>query len=114
MRVMILARVVLAAAALIATDVAAQNPRYDLLISGGTVIDGTGSPRYRADVAIAAGRIVMVSRTPIDAALARRRIDATGLVVSPGFIYLHAHIEPILDMPDAESHVRQGVTLAIR
>ena len=113
MRVMILARVVLAAAALIATDVAAQNPRYDLLISGGTVIDGTGSPRYRADVAIAAGRIATVSRTPIDAALARRRIDATGLIVSPGFIDLHAHIEPILDMPDAESHVRQGVTLAL-
>ena len=114
MRVMILARVVLAAAALIATDVAAQNPRYDLLISGGTVIDGTGSPRYRADVAIAAGRIATVSRTPIDAALARRRIDATGLVVSPGFIDIHNHgRENIFELPTADNYIRQGVTTII-
>ncbi len=91
----------------------AQTPRYDLVITGGMVIDGTGSPAYRADVAIAAGRIAAVSRTPIDAALARRRINATGLIVAPGFIDLHAHLEPILTMPDAESHVRQGVTLAL-
>jgi dihydroorotase/N-acyl-D-amino-acid deacylase len=100
-------------ALLSAVPVAAQGQRYDLLISGGTVVDGTGQPAYRADVAISAGRIAAVSRTPIDSALARRRIDATGLVVAPGFIDLHAHLEPILAMPDAESHVRQGVTLAL-
>lgn len=98
---------------IITIDAAAQTPRYDLLISGGTVIDGTGAGGFRADVAIAAGRIAAVSRTPIDAALARRRINATGLVVAPGFIDLHTHLEPILTMPDAESHVRQGVTLAL-
>ena len=91
----------------------AQQPTYDLVITGGTVIDGTGAPAYRADVAITAGRIAAVSRTPIDASRARRRINATGLIVSPGFIDLHAHLEPILTMPDAESHVRQGVTLAL-
>jgi dihydroorotase/N-acyl-D-amino-acid deacylase len=91
----------------------AQTPRYDLVITGGMVIDGTGSPAYRADVAISGDRITAVSRTPIDAALARRRIDASGLIVSPGFIDLHAHLDPILTMPDAQSHVRQGVTLAL-
>lgn len=104
---------VLVPALLLARAATAQTPRYDLVITGGMVIDGTGSPAFRADVAIANGRIAAVSRTPIDASLARRRINATGLIVSPGFIDLHAHLEPILTMPDAESHVRQGVTLAL-
>lgn len=104
---------VLVPALVLARAATAQTPRYDLVITGGMVIDGTGSPAYRADVAISAGRIAAVSRTPIDASLARRRINATGLIVSPGFIDLHAHLEPILTMPDAESHVRQGVTLAL-
>src|SRR5678816_3747598 len=91
----------------------AQAQTYDLLITGGMVIDGTGAPAYRADVAITAGRIAAISRTPIDASQGRRRINASGLVVAPGFIDLHAHLEPILTMPDAESHVRQGVTLAL-
>jgi len=92
---------------------AAQAQTYDLLITGGMVIDGTGAPAYRADVAITAGRIAAISRTPIDASQGRRRINASGLIVAPGFIDLHAHLEPILTMPDAESHVRQGVTLAL-
>ena len=96
-----------------AASAGAQTPQYDLVISGGVVVDGTGAAGFRADVAITGERIVAVSRTPIDAALARRRIDASGLVVAPGFIDLHAHLEPILSMPDAESHVRQGVTLAL-
>ncbi|HEX9562899.1 MAG TPA: D-aminoacylase [Gemmatimonadaceae bacterium] len=96
-----------------AASAGAQTPQYDLVISGGVVVDGTGAAGFRADVAITGERIAAVSRTPIDAALARRRIDASGLVVAPGFIDLHAHLEPILSMPDAESHVRQGVTLAL-
>ena len=91
----------------------ARGQRYDLIITGGTVIDGTGSPRRRADVAINGDRIVLISTTPLDSSRGRRRIDATGLIVAPGFIDLHAHLEPILTMPDAESHVRQGVTLAL-
>jgi dihydroorotase/N-acyl-D-amino-acid deacylase len=92
---------------------AAQTPQYDLLITGGQVIDGTGAAPFRADVAIRGDRIALVSRTAIDASLARRRIDASGLIVAPGFIDMHAHLEPIVNMPDAESHVRQGVTLAL-
>ncbi|HSA56689.1 MAG TPA: D-aminoacylase [Gemmatimonadaceae bacterium] len=97
----------------LALPLAAQTPRYDVLISGGTVVDGSGTAGFRADVAIAGDRIALVSRTPIAAREARRVIDATGLVVAPGFIDLHAHLEPITTMPDAESHVRQGVTLAL-
>ena len=91
----------------------AQQPAYDLLIRNGRVIDGTGAPAARADVAIVGSRIALVSRTPIAAAQARRVIDATDRIVAPGFIDLHTHLEPLLAMPDAESHVRQGVTLAV-
>ncbi len=88
-------------------------PQYDLLITGGTVIDGTGAARYRADVAISGDRIALVSRTPLARSSAGRTIDAAGLIVTPGFIDLHAHLEPLLRMPNAESHVRQGVTTAL-
>jgi N-acyl-D-amino-acid deacylase len=86
---------------------------YDLLITGGTVIDGTGSAPYRADVAIAGDRIVRVSRSPLERDSATRVIDATGRVVAPGFIDLHAHLDPLLRLPGAESAVRQGVTTAL-
>jgi len=94
------------------TGAAAPAP-FELIIAGGTVIDGSGGPRYRADVAIAGDRIALVSRQAIVPARARRTIDATGLIVAPGFIDLHAHLEPLLGMPGAESHVRQGVTTAL-
>lgn len=87
--------------------------RYDLLISGGTIVDGTGSPGYSGDVALRDGRIVRVSRQPLPREGAARVIDASGLVVAPGFIDLHAHIERLLEMPDAESKVRDGVTLLL-
>jgi dihydroorotase/N-acyl-D-amino-acid deacylase len=105
--------VILGLLLVVAIQATAQTPRYDLVITGGMVIDGTGAPAYRADVAISGDRIAAISRTPIDASLGRRRIDASGLIVAPGFIDLHAHLDPILTMPDAESHVRQGVTLAL-
>jgi len=91
----------------------AQQVEWSLLIRNGTVIDGTGAARYAADVAITGDRIVLVSRTPLDAARAARVIDATGHIVAPGFIDLHAHLEPLLRMPDAQSSVTQGVTLAL-
>lgn len=87
--------------------------RYDVLIRGGTVVDGTGSPRYQADVALRGDRIVRVSRTPLDPRSAGVVIEATGRIVAPGFIDMHAHLDPLLRLPDAESHVRQGVTLAL-
>ncbi|MEO7521252.1 MAG: D-aminoacylase, partial [Gemmatimonas sp.] len=94
-------------------DVAAQAPRYDLLITGGTVVDGTGSAPRRADVAITGDRIAVVSSSPIPRAQARRVINAAGRIVTPGFIDLHAHLEPLLQLPLAESALRQGVTTAL-
>ncbi len=84
-------------------------PAFDLLIRGGTVVDGTGGPPFRADVGIAGDTIVALDA--ISPARARRVIDATGLHVSPGFIDIHAHSDPeVLAYPTADSRVRQGVT----
>lgn len=88
-------------------------PQYDVVVTGGTIVDGTGAPRYSADVAIRGDRIALISRDPIAPTTARRTIDARGLIVAPGFIDLHAHLDPLLRLPDAESHVRQGVTTAL-
>ncbi|MFN2563452.1 MAG: amidohydrolase family protein [Gemmatimonadaceae bacterium] len=86
---------------------------YDILITGGTVIDGTGASRFRADVAISGDRIALVSPTPLSRERARRVIAATSRVVAPGFIDLHSHLDPLPQMPEAESAVRQGVTTAV-
>jgi dihydroorotase/N-acyl-D-amino-acid deacylase len=96
--------------ALAAAGVAAE-PAYDLIISGGAVYDGTGAAAVRTDVGVRGGRIVRFGE--LASASATRRIDARGLAVAPGFIDLHAHIEPIERMPDGESAVRQGVTTVL-
>lgn len=85
--------------------------RYDLIIENGSVLDGKGKPAIQADIGIRGGRIIKIGE--LAGADAEQRIDAQGLTVSPGFIDLHAHIEPIMRMPDAESHIRQGVTAAL-
>jgi N-acyl-D-amino-acid deacylase len=85
---------------------------YDVLIRGGHVIDGTGNPWTAADIGIRAGRIVRVGR--LDDAQASRVIDATGEVVTPGFIDMHTHSEyPLLYDGNAESKIRQGVTTEV-
>src|SRR5262249_11800662 len=66
---------------------------FDLLITGGTLIDGTGAARRRADVAIERDRIAAGGALADQAASARRTLDATGLVVAPGFIDVHNHSE---------------------
>ncbi len=86
---------------------------WDVLIKGGMVINGTGQPRYAADVALRGDRIVQVSRRPLDPARAARVIDAAGKIVSPGFVDAHTHLDPLLRIPSGESHVRQGVTSAL-
>ena len=86
---------------------------WDVLIRGGTVINGTGAPGFSADVAIVGDRVERVSRTSLDPQRASRVIDATGMVVSPGFVDIHTHLDPLMRLPGAESHVRQGVTSAL-
>src|SRR5688572_33271490 len=92
-------------AACLAITTTARAQTYDILITNGTVIDGTGAARYRADVGITGNRITTLSRTPLGRSSARRVIDAANLIVAPGFIDLHAHLDPIFTMPDAQSHV---------
>ena len=91
----------------------ARVPTYDVVIAGGTIVDGTGSPGFAGDVAIVADRVVAVTRGTIGPARVGRTIDARGRIIAPGFIDLHAHLDPLAELPDAESHVRQGVTTAL-
>jgi N-acyl-D-aspartate/D-glutamate deacylase len=89
-----------------------QERPYDLLITGGSVLDGDGGPAVRADVAIRDGRIARVGE--LSNLTAARRIDATGLAVAPGFIDIHNHSDfTILTEPKAESMIRQGVTTMV-
>ena len=67
---------------------------FDVLILGGTVIDGTGSPGYRADVGISGDSVESIG--DLSQSEARRVINATGLSVSPGFIDSHAHSDGVL------------------
>jgi N-acyl-D-amino-acid deacylase len=84
----------------------------DVLIRGGWVADGTGNPRYPADVAIEGERIVDVGR--LDAAAATQVIDAAGKIVCPGFVDAHSHSDwSLFANPTAESTIRQGVTTEV-
>jgi dihydroorotase/N-acyl-D-amino-acid deacylase len=92
----------------------AQDPpreEADVLIQGGHVIDGTGSPRILANVAIKGDRIVYVGRAPVKA---KRMIDATGKVVTPGFFDMHSHSEFGLSFDGRGlSKVTQGITTEV-
>jgi dihydroorotase/N-acyl-D-amino-acid deacylase len=97
----------------LALGVWAQTPAsYDVIIRGGRIVDGTGNPWTTGDVAINGGRIAAVGR--LRSATATRVVDATGLVVAPGFIDLHTHSDvSLLADPYAQSKVRQGVTVDV-
>ena len=85
---------------------------YDLVIQNGWIVDGTGNPRFRGDVAIRGGRIVAVGRIPV--AGARRTLDATGLIVAPGFIDMLGWSDiKVLADGRAASKVYQGITTEI-
>jgi len=89
---------------------------YDLIISGGHVVDGTGNPWFAGDVAIQGDRIVRVAPSGALAnASAKRRIDATGLVVAPGFIDIQGQSDSAFLLGDGRnvSKVTQGITTEI-
>jgi len=80
----------------------------DLAIVGGSIVDGSGQPAFAGDVGIADRRIVAVGRVDCSA---RRAIDASGMVVTPGFIDVHAHDDmAVVHSPGVEFKVMQGVT----
>jgi N-acyl-D-amino-acid deacylase len=94
--------------------VRSQAPAYDLIIRGGQVIDGTGNPWFYADVAVKDGRIVAVGS--LAAAKATRVIDATGKIVTPGFIDMHSHADgglASMDLRHSPNMVAQGITLSV-
>jgi len=85
---------------------------YDIVIKSGHVIDGSGSPIFEADVAVENGKISAVG--DLSSVQAETTIDASGLVVSPGFIDMHSHSDLVLLInPAAESKVRQGITTEV-
>jgi len=84
----------------------------DLVISAGRVVDGTGAPWFRADVGVQGDRIVAVS--DLSRVEARRRVDARGRMIAPGFIDLLGQSETFLLIDDrVESKIRQGITTEI-
>jgi N-acyl-D-amino-acid deacylase len=88
-----------------------STPKYDLLIRNGTVVDGTGGPRRQADVAIAGERIAAVGDADGEAA---REIDATGLIVAPGFVDVHSHDDvALMANPGLDFKAAQGVTTVV-
>jgi N-acyl-D-amino-acid deacylase len=107
----LIAAALAALASMPGAHVASQGRPYDLLIVGGTVIDGTGRPGAVADVAVKTGRIVALGR--LSRSQAAKVIDASHLVVAPGFIDVHTHADNLVEQPAAANFVRMGVTTVV-
>lgn len=86
--------------------------QYDVLIKNGKIIDGSGNSWYIADIAVKDGKINLIQKNII--AQASKTIDAKGLIVSPGFIDVHTHIEgDEVKTPTADNFIYDGVTTVI-
>ena len=82
---------------------------FDLVLKNGTVVDGAGTPRRNADIGIVGDRIEYIGE--LGDVETEEEIDATGLVVAPGFIDIHSHSDfTLLVDPRAQSSIYQGVT----
>jgi N-acyl-D-aspartate/D-glutamate deacylase len=89
-----------------------QDPDYDLIVRHGKVVDGTGNAWYHADMAVKGDKIVALGRAL--PGRAKQVIDASGLVVAPGFIDIHSHSDfLLLEDGSAQSKIRQGVTTEV-
>jgi len=95
---------------LLVAAVTTRAATYDLTIRGGSVVDGTGIAAFRADVAVKDGRIVTIGQFSGDATC---EVNAAGLVVAPGFIDVHTHVDNAHQQPLAENFVRMGVTTLV-
>jgi N-acyl-D-amino-acid deacylase len=85
---------------------------YDILITNGRVLDGTGNPWFSADIGIQDSRIVALGA--LDKRKAKRVLDADGCYVTPGFIDIHSHSDlTLLILPTADSRIRQGITTEV-
>jgi N-acyl-D-amino-acid deacylase len=88
------------------------NQDDNCIIRNGTVIDGTGSPRFRADIAIAGDRVAAIGGSVRGEGA--REIDAKGMIVAPGFIDSHTHDDrALLSMPEMTPKISQGVTTIV-
>ncbi len=104
-------KLVLALGSTLPLRLAAATP-FDLLLKGGTLLDGTGGPAWQADLGVTGDTIKAVGT--IAPEQAKRVIDVTGFHVCPGFIDIHTHSdESILSYPTADSRVRQGITTEV-
>ena len=85
---------------------------YDLIIRNGRIIDGTGNSWYRSDIGIRNGQIVRIGN--LQQLKGSREIDAKGMIVAPGFIDVHGHIESgIFARPTADNYLFDGVTTVV-
>ena len=85
--------------------------QFDLLILNGTVYNGSNKEPHEVAIGIRGDQIIEIGN--LKNREAKNTIDAQGMVVAPGFIDLHAHLEPIFELSDCESHIRQGVTTSL-
>ena len=87
---------------------------YDILFTGGRVVDGPGNDAFIGDVAVRGDRIVAVSSEPLEQDDVRLVVDISGRVIAPGFIDNHAHVQTEMhEHPLAENFIRQGITSLI-
>lgn len=86
--------------------------QYDVLIRNGKIIDGTGNSWFYGDVAVKDGKITAIGKSLPGTAV--KTVDAKGLIVAPGFIDVHAHVESgIFERPTADNYIYDGVTTVI-